>query len=342
MNNNSNNMTIDQTLAELRELIQKANETTSTYTFSPATRSVFSPENLDEEIKFLVPIDTPLRNRFPRVKGFGQAANWKRMTSALNPGLIPSGYGPNGENVEVSFADAGAPNDSTQTYDVQTQAYKLIGRRLEVGGLALAASRGRDGQPDMQKSRERVKMYEVMLGEESLLIAGDSVTTSTQFSGLNKQITTNSGNVSFITASGIGTYCQTLYGYGADPTLLVAAARQLAALTDDLQRTGAIQRAVVTQQEVNQVVGGFALTKIVNPVTQSLIDVKPSRYVGFGGLLLTEKSPAGENWIEVEELIPMSRVDVPSSNFSYISFILEALALKVIAEPYQYKFNTGA
>ena len=86
----------------------------------------------------------------------------------------------------------------------------------------------------------------------------------------------------------------------------------------------------------------MALSKIVNPVTQALIDVKPSRFVGYGGLLLTEKSPAGEVWIEMDELIPMSRVDVPSSNFSYISFVLEALACKVIGEPFQYKFNTGA
>jgi hypothetical protein len=86
----------------------------------------------------------------------------------------------------------------------------------------------------------------------------------------------------------------------------------------------------------------LALAKIVNSVTQSLVDVKPSRFVGYGGLLLTEKSPAGEVWMESEELIPMSRVDVPSSNFSLIGFVLEALALKLIGEPFQLKFNTGA
>ena len=122
---------------------------------------------------------------------------------------------------------------------------------------------------------------------------------------------------------------------------MVLNARQLQALADDLQASGAIQRSVITQGEVAGVTGGFALSRIVNPVTQSLIDVKPERFVGYGGLLLTEKSPAGERWIEMDDLIPVSRVDVPSSNFSYVSFILEATALKVMGEPFQMQLTVG-
>lgn len=333
------NNSVEQALGEIQDLIMKAAETTSTYTFSPSTRSVFSPQNLDEEIKFLVPIDTPLRNRIPRVQGKGQAATWKKMTSGLHSAANGT---PAGTNTTIAFADAAAPSETTQTYGTATQVYKLLGRKLEVGGLALAASKGREGQPDMQKSRERVKMYEVMLGEEELLIAGDSNARSNEFDGLNVQITTNSGTATFLTASGVNGFNRTLYGYGADATLLVASARQLQALADDLEKAGSIQRVVIAQGQQTGVVGGLALSKIVNSVTQSLIDVTPSRYVGLGALLLTEKSPAGENWIESEELIPMSRVDVPSSNFSYISFIVEALALKVIGEPFQLKITTGA
>ncbi|MHA1842385.1 MAG: SU10 major capsid protein [Candidatus Heimdallarchaeota archaeon] len=333
---------VRQSLAEIKDLIMKAAETTSTYTFSPATRSIFSPENLEEEIKWLVPVDTPLRKRLPRVRGRGEAATWKKMTSAIHAGAHPSVNVAAGTGTSVAFADADEPGETTQTYATATATYKLLGRKLEVGGLALAASKGRDGQPDMQKSRERVKLYEVMLGEEELLIAGDSSARSNEFDGLNKQITTNSGSCTFITASGIGAWCRQLYKYGADPTLLLASARQLQALADDMERSGTILRQVVAQKELQGVIGGLALVKIVNPVTSALIDVRPSRFVGYGGLLLTEKSPAGENWIEVEELIPISRVDVPSSKFSYVSFIVEALALKVMGEPFQLKFCTGA
>src|SRR3972149_10078732 len=165
---------VDEALQQIREQLYKAAETTATYTFSPTTRSVFSPQNLDEKIKFLVPIDTPLRNRFPRVRGKGQMAEWKRMTSAVHSRMHPTGNVPAGTATQIAFADAGAPNETTQTYSATSAAYKLLGRKLEVGGLALAASKGRDGQPDMQAGRERVKIYEVMLGEEELIVAGDA------------------------------------------------------------------------------------------------------------------------------------------------------------------------
>jgi hypothetical protein len=337
-----NDNDIQQTLGEIKDMITKSAEVATTYTWSPATRSIFSPQNLDEKIKYLVPIDTPLRNRFPRGKGLGEAAVWKVMTSAVHSGMHPSANALTGTGTSIAFADAAAPGESTQTYSTATAVYKLLGRKLEVGGLALASSKGREGEPDMQAARERIKMYEVMLGEEELIIAGDATARTSEFSGLNKQITTNSGSCTFITASGVGAWCQSLYKYGANPTLLISSAKQLQALADDLEKSGSIQRVVIAQGQQGSVVGGLSLSKIVNPVTGTLIEVTPSRFVGYGGLLLTEKSPAGENWIEMEDLIPMSRVDVPSSTFSYVSFLLEAVACKVIGEPFQLKFNTGA
>ena len=131
---------VDQALSDIKDMIFKAAEVTGTYTFSPGTRSIFSPENLDEEIKYLVPVDTPLRNRIPRVKGKGQAATWKQMTSAIHAGSHPSGSVATGTATAISFADAGAPSETSQTYGTCTETYKLLGRKLEVGGLVLAAS----------------------------------------------------------------------------------------------------------------------------------------------------------------------------------------------------------
>jgi hypothetical protein len=337
------NLQIDETLQQIKEDIMKAAEISTTYTHSPQTRSVFSPENLDEKIKFLVPIDTPIRNRIPRVKGKGQIAEWKKLTSALHTKMHPSGNVASGTATAIGFVDAGSPGETSQTYASAYAAYKLLGRKLEVGGMALAASKGREGEPDMQASRERVKMYEVMLGEEELLIAGDISNSALEFDGLNHQITTNSGAYSgFITASGIGANCRTLFSRGGDPTVLLASARQIQALADDLEHSNGIQQRVIMRDEVAGVTGGFALARLVNPVTQSIMDVKPSRFVGYGALLLTEKSPSGEVWIEIEDLIPMSRVDVPSTSFSYTSFILEACTLKVIGEPFQMSLTVGA
>lgn len=338
------NPMVDSALNELKNTISKAAEIKTTYTWDPASRSIFSPENLDEEIKYLTPTDTPLRNRFPRVKGKGEAAVWKKMTSALHAGAHDTGYVHGaGTNSSGFFADAGAPNETAQTYSTATAVYKLLGRKLEVGGLALAASEGRAGQPDMQKEREMIKVHEVMIAEEEAIIMGDEDTRTLEFDGLNAQITTFSGTDTFVTYSGVGDFAKTLYTRGADPTLLVTNPRQLQALADDLDRSNSLIRNTVVNGPANTgVVGGFALSQIVNPITQALIDVRPSRYVGRGGFLLTEKTPAGQRWIEMEDLIPMSRVDVPSSNFSYVSFILEATALKVIGDVMQLKFTTGA
>lgn len=319
---------------QFKSEIAKAAEVKTTYTFNPTTRSIFSPENLEADVKLLVPTDTPLRNRLPRTRGFGEASAWKRLTSRLNMGSDGVNMG---TNTTVVFADAGQPNETTQTYTVTSAPYKLLGRKIEVGVLANTASRGGiTPETDMFSHRQRIKMLEVMLGEEELIIGGDSSKgTGLEFDGLGKQITTNSGTASLLTASGIGVYCETLYRNGASPTMLVANARQTRALADELQGTGSIQRIMVDNQ--GNGIGGIRLAKIVNPIDGTLIDVMPSRYVGGNAFLLTERSAAGEIWMDMQDLIPMSRVDVPSSNLSQISFVFEATVLRVIGEPYQFK-----
>lgn len=321
----------EEMITKFKEEVSKAAEVKTTYTFDPSARSVFSPENLEEEIKLLVPTDTPLRNRIPRVRGYGEAVGWKTLTSKLH--VTPGNQGV-GTNTSITFADAGTPNETQQTYNHLTAAFKLLGRRLEVGGLANAASQGRDGQPSMFESRRRVKMMEVMLGEEELIIAGNSSNNALEFDGLLKQIVTNSGNAALLTASGIGRYCQTAFYLGADFTSLVASPVQLGALANSLGVTNGIHRVTVGNQ--SDVTAGLRLTKIVNPVTGSLIDALPSRYIGGNALLLTEKSPAGEQYIEMTDLIPMSQVDVPVSTFSVAGFIVEATVMKLYAELYQF------
>ena len=317
--------------AATRESILKAAEVVGTYPFSPQARSVFAPENITADIKLLVPTETPIRNRLPRVQGMGQASVFKKLTSRLHSN---TGGGGIGTNTSVAFADAGKPNATSQTFATVAFPYKLLGRSVEVGGLAIAATQGGTGPgSDMLTAREKTKAVEVMLGEEELIIGGDVNTDANQFDGMGKQITTNSGNAALLSASGIGAFCNTVYLGGGDPTVLIDNARQSQAIADALSATGSIQRAVIGNQ--GGVIAGYRVEQILNPITGTLIDLETSRYVGGNAFLLTEKSAAGENWVQVEELIPMSRVDVPSSNFSQIRFVLEAEVLDVIGEPFQ-------
>ena len=329
---------IAQIDAEVRDQIIKAAETLTTQTFSPSTRSVFAPENITEDIKLLVPVNTPIRNRFPRVQGFGQAAVFKRLTSRLHSN---TGGGGVGTHTAVAFADAGAPNETSQTYATVAYPFKLLGRKVEVGGLAIAATRNQlgdnpvTGGSNMLESRERVKAVEVMLGEEELLISGDATTQTLEYDGLGVQITTNSGNAALLTASGVGNFCNTAFNAGGDPSVLFAGARQNRAIADNLEWSGSIQRIVVANS--TGVTAGARVSEIINPVTGHVIDLEVSRYVGGDAYLIQETSEAGDNCVQIEELIPMSRVDVASSNFSTIRFVLEALVLEVIYEPFQMK-----
>lgn len=325
-------------MANLSQII-KAAETNSTYTFDPAVRSVFTPENLDYEIKMTVPMDTPMRNRLPRKPGLGMATAWERLISKLHS--RSGGAAGNGTNTSIAFADATAPNETSQQYTVESAPYKLLGRKIEVGGLAIAASNNRPGVAgNMFTDRRRTKMIEVMIGEEELIIGGDKTANALEFDGFGAQITTYSGVRSLLSVSGVNDDIATVFKEGGRPTALLVNSRQTTSLGNQLQGTGAIQRIVVDNQ--GNAIGGLRLAKIMNQLDGSLIDMITSRYVANQGFLLTEKANTGEVYIEMEDLIPMSQVDVPSAVFSTVSFVLEASVLKVMAEPYQYKYTGQA
>uniref|UniRef100_A0A7C3WW43 Phage major capsid protein n=1 Tax=Dictyoglomus turgidum TaxID=513050 RepID=A0A7C3WW43_9BACT len=315
----------EHTLAQIAEAIRKAAVTTSTYTFSPATRSIFVAENLDPVVKLIVPTATPIRSLLPRKAGSGQATAWKKLTSKLNYSTTGSA---------ITFADGGVPNETTQTYQVVTAAYKLLGRKVSVGLLHVAASK--DYLP-VEDELIRIKTLEVMLGEEELIINGDSSIDPNAFDGLLRQITTNSATASFLTASGISAYDQTIFEAGGAADHLFLGPRQARALADELQQTGSIQRIIVSDQT-----GAIAYQKvsaIVSAVTGKTINLVTSRYMGSWAILGQIKSDAGENYVEMEDLIPLIKMDVPTTSFAKDSFIVEATVLKLIAEPYWYKIG---
>lgn len=316
-----------QIMAQVAEAIQKAAVTNATYEFSPDTRSIFNAENLDPVIKLIIPTATPVRNIFPRVPGSGQAAAWKKLTSKLDPAAGSTGTSP-------FFADAGSPSETTQVYVVTSAAYKLIGRKVEIGLQAVASSKTGLPQEDAQV---KIKTLEVMLGEEWAIMNGDSNADANAFDGLAKQITTNSGTASFLTASGINVFAKTLYDLGGGATHLILNSRQNNALADELQASGSIQRIIVSDQ--GGAIGNVRVTEIVDSNTGGLIKLVTSRYSNSFAYLLSVKSPAGENWIEMDDLIPMIKLDVPNTAFAITRFVVESTVLKVIAEPYQYKIG---
>ena len=76
-------MEANQIAQLVQDEIRKA-VTSSTYTFSPSSRSIYSPENLDPVVKTVVPTATPVRGFIPRVGGMGEAASFNKLTSKLD------------------------------------------------------------------------------------------------------------------------------------------------------------------------------------------------------------------------------------------------------------------
>lgn len=316
-------------LQGLAGYLQKASVTAGTYTFSPDSRSIFVAENLDPVIKTLVPTATPIRNMLPRSVGAGQAAAWKKLTSKLDPSATGTG-------TKIFFADAGTPNETSQTYSTASAAYKLLGRKLSVGLLHIAASKGMAGGT-AEDQMLRTKTMEVMLGEEWAIVNADSTVDTNGFDGLLKQITTNSGSASLLTASGVAAYDQTIFEAGGAATHLLLSPRQKRAIMDELQASGSIQRIVA--QSGNGTIANLDVKSILSPVTGNEIQFVVSRYMGNWALLLSVNSPAGEAYIDMQDLIPLIRLDVPVTSFAKDSFVVEACVPRVMAEPYQYKIG---
>ena len=325
---------LESTLIQLKDTLAKAAVTNATYTFLPASRSIFNPENLEPVVKLMVPTGTPVRNVMSRAKGFGQAAAWKKLTTQLNPRYVNSG-GPSGTNTSGFFADGGTPSSTTQTYTVSTAAYKNIGRDVEVGRQAIASSRG---YMDIRNEQVKIKTLEVMLAEEDAILNGDSAADTSAFDGLIKTLTTNSGTLSLLSVSGIGVQIQSVYwNYGGNPDVVVANPRQVNALADELQGTGSVQRIIVDNQ--GQAVGGVHLAKAVNPITGVMMDILTSRYVGTWALLLDMSDDAGMPYLEMEDLEPMSVYEPPVPTHSVISRVFETTVEKVIGEVFQVKIG---
>ena len=328
---------LDSVIDQLKDTIQKTAVTNATYTFQPVLRSIFNPENLDPVIKLITPTAAPLRALMPRSKGYGQAASWKQMTTALSPTLTISGMTVSGTGSSAFFADGGTPNSTTQTYVVVTAPYKIIGRDVEVGRMAIASSRG---YQDIRDELVRIKTLEVMLGEEDAILNGAIANDAAAFNGLSASLSSNNQSVTgnLLTASGVGRYVLAPYwNYGATSDVLVCNPFQASALANDLQGTGSIQRIVVDNQ--GNGIGGVRLAKVVHPITGTLIDVVTSRYAGTNAFLLDMASDGGEPWLEMEDLEGISVYEPPVSTHSIISRVYETTVLKVVGEVMQVKLT---
>jgi hypothetical protein len=120
--------------------------------------------DLEPAAKILYPVQTPLRNRIPRLKGQGDTATrWKDIT-AINTGRVAAGVSEGNRNAVIAT-----------TVNNRTAAYKGIGLEDNVTFEAQYASEGFD---DAKARAVEGLLRSVMIAEEEIIIHGNSGTVA--------------------------------------------------------------------------------------------------------------------------------------------------------------------
>lgn len=136
--------------------------------------------DLKSPAEFLVPVETPIRNRFPRTKGTGTSFRYKQITGMTNAqtgsgaGILHPGIT---DTTQVNFANAGSSNalyfnrppKITWTGQDVAKSYFQFGLSDEVTWSAYFA--GVDFEDPRQLSQSGV-LYASMLGEERMSATG--------------------------------------------------------------------------------------------------------------------------------------------------------------------------
>jgi len=277
-------------------------------------------EDLQSIVKMVIPKDTPMRNRIPRMQGLGKAHSWAKLTS---PG---TGGG--------AFAEAGRPNTSDTILVQEVAAYKQVGNDLAVSDLMIAAGANFD---DVIAQQRMVKIRKTFTDEENLIINGDS-TNPLEFDGLIKQIVTNVNPLGgAITLSDINDSMADQYDAGGMPTSIVAGTRDKNTINKsllNLQRfTNYDKKAGVAVQQLQTDYGDvdFIVSRYL----------APDAITGESTMLLLDESSLlddGEN-IQIREVIPLTSVSLGRTGTAYEEIIFEALVLAVLAETFCAKIT---
>lgn len=151
-----------ETLQKAKDALSKADDAL-TKTVSTATGLVAF--DLQAPSKNLYPVNTPIRNRLPRVGGgTGTATNWRAVKAILGSGFDAMGWVPEGQRTgRMSY----------QTANVAA-SYVTIGEEDQVTYEAISAARTFE---DIRSTASMRVLQKMMLKEENALLLGNLSTT---------------------------------------------------------------------------------------------------------------------------------------------------------------------
>ncbi len=139
-------------------------------------------EDLQAQMALMVPLDTPLRNRFNRIKGEGGAHDWFQLVPTVYAQGSFIGAGPG----QGFFAPGGLPTLVLPSYNRLSAPYKIVGDIISVTFFDQAAGRTYD---DIRANQMQTKMLNAALLEEWCILNGNATTAPLQFDGLDVLVT---------------------------------------------------------------------------------------------------------------------------------------------------------
>ena len=194
-------MTPEQIFANLRGLGDIDNQLDGK--LRKSTTSVVGLEvvrqDLEPTLRLAANLMTPLRNRFQRIRGEGNAHAYYKLVS--NPGTTVTGARFIGTDpIGALFPKGGLPNSVDPQYQYVARPYANIGDVLTVAWQDIAQDRS---FIDIKSQQRYIKMINTGLCEEYFIINGDSdATNGLAFDGLIKQITTDGFNIVDLSPNG--------------------------------------------------------------------------------------------------------------------------------------------
>lgn len=284
-------------------------------------------ENLAAEAKVMIPVDTPLLNRFPQVPGAGKAAAWKEITSF--------GSTPTGDN--VFYAEGGAPSSRTTVYADRSETYKQVGLDGGVSGLAISA--GANFQDQLAAEKRNTLLHLKRL-EETAIINGSG--TGNAFSGLRTQITSAngcyvaaaSGTAASAVLGDVDQFIQQTWDKGADLSFFLVTSAGARRLSDAIVKSNATSLQVNVNTQAG-IAGGFFVNRYISPINGQQVDIVPDKFhtnselLGICESLPTHIPGQGGNGVELDVLMDYAMADVPTANDQKLFRILRYYVLKL-------------
>lgn len=302
----------EKALGQINQDIEQINSRIAEFEKAVASSDTAFPvrENLEATAKLVIPVDTPLLNRFPTRPGSGKATAWKEITDFGSPEAAAG----------VFYAEAGSPTGRTTTYADRSDTYKLLGMDGGVSAFAIAAGANFQDQLDIEK-RNTILHLKVL--EERALIIADG--TGNAFSGLLTQITTGNGSevAASTGASGLTSDLDSLlkatWDKGAELTAFVVRSSESKVLSQQITSNSNSPLRVQVDQN-NRITGGFHVNAYISPITGRSVEIIPDKFLAQGTIIgLAEDLPVpiagqGGAGIMLDVLLGYALSDVPTAN----------------------------